>query len=338
MTHKILTPFDCYNTDQIGKTVTVKGQIKEIQTPIISTKNAIFECRSCMRLHEVPQNIHKKTYKPAVCQECGGRSFRLLLDESEYKFLYYFTLHDPMMDVELKTVIADSNIFRMKRLRESDEIEIRGELIVQNEEGLELLLVRDNDPSNQLSLPEPKKTESPEENEITRNSPEYINWRKEILKNNTHCVRCNSPNNLHIHHIYGYKEYPSLRIDPNNGVVLCKDCHTDYHSEYGYKENVNPCTLFNFLGIASDKRLCPPWFNPKKEIKHKKSKKRQIVSIAKKTNDKGAQKSWFISYLGYNHQNKEEMWELDTLLYELIYEKKIEQDKYNYSRYRVVNG
>lgn len=37
-----------------------------------------------MRLHEVEQSSSNRIIEPSLCSECGGRSFRLLQEESKY--------------------------------------------------------------------------------------------------------------------------------------------------------------------------------------------------------------------------------------------------------------
>jgi len=37
------------------------------------------------------------------------------------------------------------------------------------------------------------------------------------------------------HHIKNYANNLSDRVDINNGITLCKKCHINYHSIYGYK-------------------------------------------------------------------------------------------------------
>jgi replicative DNA helicase Mcm len=79
----------------IGKFVAVDGIIRkanEIRPRIV---NAMFECRSCMRLHEVPQKSNMIS-EPALCQECGGRSFRLIQDESEFIDTQTTKLQEPL--------------------------------------------------------------------------------------------------------------------------------------------------------------------------------------------------------------------------------------------------
>ncbi|MDD3985363.1 MAG: minichromosome maintenance protein MCM [Methanobacterium sp.] len=79
----------------IGKFVAVDGIVRktdEIRPRII---NALFECRSCMRLQEVPQTSNIIN-EPALCQECGGRSFKLLQEESEFMDTQTTKLQEPL--------------------------------------------------------------------------------------------------------------------------------------------------------------------------------------------------------------------------------------------------
>ena len=79
----------------IGKFVAVDGIVRktdEIRPRII---NALFECRSCMRLQEVPQTSNMIS-EPALCQECGGKSFKLLQEESEFMDTQTTKLQEPL--------------------------------------------------------------------------------------------------------------------------------------------------------------------------------------------------------------------------------------------------
>lgn len=79
----------------IGNFVALDGIVRktdEIRPRIVK---ATFECRSCMRLHEVEQNSYI-IHEPALCQECGGRSFRLLQEESEFMDTQTTKLQEPL--------------------------------------------------------------------------------------------------------------------------------------------------------------------------------------------------------------------------------------------------
>ena len=64
-------------------------------------------------------------------------------------------------------------------------------------------------------------------------------WRKEVHeKHNYTCVCCKQyRGRLNAHHLNGYNWDVDGRFDVNNGVTLCKDCHLDFHSKYGYGDN-----------------------------------------------------------------------------------------------------
>jgi len=71
-------------------------------------------------------------------------------------------------------------------------------------------------------------------------------WRKNVLARDQKCVICGGEKHLEAHHIFGYKGYPELRDNVDNGITLCQFCHGNYHSQYGVK-NPNPVTFVNFI-------------------------------------------------------------------------------------------
>lgn len=63
-----------------------------------------------------------------------------------------------------------------------------------------------------------------------RRSAEYKRWRKKILNNCLgECQICGSDIELNVHHIESFSLNKELALSDENGVVLCKKCHTDYH-------------------------------------------------------------------------------------------------------------
>ena len=63
-----------------------------------------------------------------------------------------------------------------------------------------------------------------------RQTHEYSMW-KEKVKNRDGgiCTNCGVNENLHIHHIKSFAQYPELRINVSNGITLCKECHMEVH-------------------------------------------------------------------------------------------------------------
>lgn len=70
---------------KLGKFIKTTGVIKGVYKVTSILKTGVFECRGCMKQHEVEQPNGHQIIEPAICGgDCGSRSFRLLKDESEY--------------------------------------------------------------------------------------------------------------------------------------------------------------------------------------------------------------------------------------------------------------
>lgn len=68
-------------------------------------------------------------------------------------------------------------------------------------------------------------------NSKIRNSTEYSIWRKAIFeRDNYTCQECGERGgHLNAHHIKPFSIFPELRLDMNNGISLCNDCHKTKH-------------------------------------------------------------------------------------------------------------
>jgi len=61
------------------------------------------------------------------------------------------------------------------------------------------------------------------------------------------CEMCDSRINLQVHHEKSQKTHPGMSLDPDNGIILCKDCHYKYGHKTGTEcstgnlANYNPC-------------------------------------------------------------------------------------------------
>jgi 5-methylcytosine-specific restriction endonuclease McrA len=73
----------------------------------------------------------------------------------------------------------------------------------------------------------------------SRKIEEYKNWRKKCLvRDNFTCQVCGKKGGkLNVHHINNFSEFKELRYKPSNGITLCKECHTKFHSIYGVRNN-----------------------------------------------------------------------------------------------------
>jgi hypothetical protein len=65
------------------------------------------------------------------------------------------------------------------------------------------------------------------EAKVIRNSMEYKLWREAVFRrDNWKCVDCGKGGRgLHVDHIKPFVYFPKLRMDINNGRVLCGNCH-----------------------------------------------------------------------------------------------------------------
>ena len=74
---------------------------------------------------------------------------------------------------------------------------------------------------------------------------EYKEWRNKVYQKDNYTCQCcgdNKGGNLNAHHIKNFSNYPELRLDINNGITLCENCHHpnkygSFHHIYGTKNN-----------------------------------------------------------------------------------------------------
>lgn len=83
-------------------------------------------------------------------------------------------------------------------------------------------------------------TISLEDRENRRNFDGYAYWRREVFKRDNYTCQCcgdDKGGNLNAHHKDGYHWAKDKRIEIDNGVTLCEECHNKFHSIYGRKDN-----------------------------------------------------------------------------------------------------
>jgi hypothetical protein len=83
---------------------------------------------------------------------------------------------------------------------------------------------------------------NPQIDELSKASPQELAiWRNEVfkrqkienLRDDNFCEICHSTASLHCHHELPQKLYPGYALDPDNGIVLCSECHNKYGHEKG---------------------------------------------------------------------------------------------------------
>jgi len=74
-------------------------------------------------------------------------------------------------------------------------------------------------------------------------------WRKDLLEKFDYTCQKIGERGGHLvaHHIFNWADYPDLRYNLNNGIVLSVDAHKEFHKKHGYR-NTNLQQLNEFLG------------------------------------------------------------------------------------------
>lgn len=81
------------------------------------------------------------------------------------------------------------------------------------------------------------------EKEDGRKSYRYEKWKNKIIaRDGFKCTICGRTEGLEVHHILPYEDNPEKRLDIDNGITLCKFCHSNkypgsFHNTYGTKNN-----------------------------------------------------------------------------------------------------
>jgi len=64
-----------------------------------------------------------------------------------------------------------------------------------------------------------------------RYNADYKDWRTKVYERDNYvCQKCGQKGGkLNAHHIKPYAEFPDLRLDIDNGLTLCEECHKKEH-------------------------------------------------------------------------------------------------------------
>jgi len=68
-------------------------------------------------------------------------------------------------------------------------------------------------------------------------TPGFAIWRRNVLNRFERKCIVSGKEDIIVHHLYNWRDYPQYRVDINNGVCLTKDLHIEFHRKYGYGEN-----------------------------------------------------------------------------------------------------
>ncbi|WP_405285993.1 hypothetical protein [Methanobrevibacter sp.] len=245
-----IIPLDSARSEYMGKFVSIDGIIKKVEEPYMRLGTALFECPACYKLYEVEQN-NNNLIEPSLCIECGGRSFRLLYDESKYidvqKLIIGMDMGHNKTSRELLIFLED-DLISQDGYKVGQHIRFTGVLnsYSTNNSKLDTYLKCNNIERLPDMMVDYDDEDVSEEEYGARDSPEYKAWRNEILNRDKVCQCCGSEKEPVAHHIFGYEDHPEYRVHGDNGIRLCKWCHGKYHSHYGIR-HANPLTFIEFI-------------------------------------------------------------------------------------------
>lgn len=78
-----------------------------------------------------------------------------------------------------------------------------------------------------------------EDRQQRRIDPRYTAFTRNVLARDKYTCQCCGKvgKNLEVHHLNGYDNFVEERLDENNAVTLCTDCHDNFHDRYGRGNN-----------------------------------------------------------------------------------------------------
>lgn len=87
-----------------------------------------------------------------------------------------------------------------------------------------------------------------------RSYDEYYIFRKKVhIRDKYECKICGyKGKKIVVHHLDSYHKNKDLRLKVNNAVVLCADCHDQFHCEYGQKNNTKEQFFEFYWGEIND--------------------------------------------------------------------------------------
>ena len=133
-----IIPLKTLLSKYIGTFVAADGIVRKTDEIRPRIETGVFECRGCMRLHEVEQRSDSRIIEPSLCSECGGRSFRLLQEESKYVDTQTARMQEPLENLsggtEPKQMLMVLEDDLVDQLNPGDKVRITGTLKTFREE------------------------------------------------------------------------------------------------------------------------------------------------------------------------------------------------------------
>ncbi len=133
-----IIPLSKLLSEYIGNFVSADGIVRKTDEIRPRIETARFECRGCMRIYDIEQSTGDNITPPSLCPECGGRSFRLVLEESKYIDTQSARMQEPLENLsggtEPKQMLMVLEDDLVDELNPGDKVRITGTLKTFREE------------------------------------------------------------------------------------------------------------------------------------------------------------------------------------------------------------
>ena len=83
-----------------------------------------------------------------------------------------------------------------------------------------------------------------------RKTRDYRIWRATVIRRDKVCDVCGSNKSRQAHHKNSGSYFPEDRFDPDNGITICRKCHTNYHTNYHRSFRIK-CTEYDYKNFKS---------------------------------------------------------------------------------------
>ena len=83
-----------------------------------------------------------------------------------------------------------------------------------------------------------------------RTTKEYRRWKVRVVRRDKRCLICGSIKNRNAHHVNHATYFIDQRFDEDNGICLCRNCHTNFHCNYLRSFRVK-CERYDFNNFIS---------------------------------------------------------------------------------------
>lgn len=242
----------------------IAGKIKSIKPPVDQQDEILYcpECDTYENNYDFKRDSawycdcgHLNPPNTTICGKCSTSLFESYMERKHAR--YYCQKCRTQTTYELygsyitqQIIISNDNTFRELKVNLHVETPL-----TKNDIGKHIKIIGNihfhegrkefYTETGNYTFDQPNETKE-EHIETSRDIPGYEDWRKEVLQRDQKCIVCDGDKHLEAHHMYGYKQYPELRTDLNNGVTVCKFCHDKYHSYYGVKD-ITPLKFVKFM-------------------------------------------------------------------------------------------